>query len=165
MGIPSGSMWTSVLNIIINYVVIDSILIQLGYKKYKICVYGDDHMVIFNEKVKDDFKEKWFDISLKQYGLQGEPSDAVLAYGDKKKVGYRRPVYDNKENLEKGTSNLKPTHYEYLKKKKQLMTYDHKKGTSHRWEYHFAGRFNFLQYYWNEDGNLIRPAFKRLYEL
>lgn len=45
------------------------------------------------------------------------------------------------------------------------MTYDHKKGTSHRWEYHFAGRFNFLQYYWNEDGNLIRPAFKRLYEL
>lgn len=158
-GIPSGSLWTSVLNSVCNYVIIDSILTEMEYKRYEILVYGDDHMICFYEEQKDNFKEDFFRIAEERYNLKGSPDDAVISTGDRKWVGYKQPVYEPGDYLKKGTRSLRPRRWIYGREKATVSKVDHSKGLTHRWYYDFNGRPRFLQYYWLKDGNPIRSTF------
>lgn len=70
-------------------------------------------------------------------------------------VTYKRPVYNPKADLQKGTRRLRPKSWETSKT--PFTQFDHTKGTTHRWSYEFRGRPKFLQYYWLETGLAIRP--------
>lgn len=159
-GVPSGSLWTSVLNTGCNYILIDSILLELGYKNYEIFVYGDDHMILFYENVKKDFIDKYRLIASERYNMKSNKEELILSSGDRKFVGYKVPIYEPGSYLSKGTSHLKPIGFKYYKRKRDIPAADFSKGLTHRWSYNFAGRPKFLQYSWDEYGNAIRPSFE-----
>lgn len=164
-GIPSGMLMTSFLTSIANYVMLYIIMKKMGYHEFMIVTYGDDHIIAFNTKknAKKPFSPSRFMRDIEHFcftlfGMINKKDGMCCVKTKDMKVGYKRPIYDKKNDLTKGTRNLKPLYYEYFEKREQFKTYDHSKGESHRWNYHFANRPSFLSYYWDENYRPIRPT-------
>lgn len=164
-GIPSGMLMTSILTSIANYVILYIIMKKMGYKEFMIVTYGDDHIIAFNKKKnqKGKFSPSRFMRDIEYYckslfGMVNKRDGMCCVETKKMKVGYKRPIYDPKNDLTQGTRNLIPLYYEYFDKYESVATYDHSKGQSHRWNYHFANRPSFLSYYWDENFRPIRPT-------
>jgi len=47
-GVPSGSIWTSLLDSVVNYMIVDEVVRDMSITDYTIKVYGDDHLIAFN---------------------------------------------------------------------------------------------------------------------
>lgn len=154
-GVPSGSVWTSLLNSICNIIVIAEACEHLHVDNYTPVVYGDDHLIIHYDEVKNSFREDFLHVVEDLFGIKGNPDDAKLIYPPSYYVTYKRPIYSTRHDLSKGTSKLRPIGFEYSDE--PFPEGDHSKGTTHRWSYRFSGRVKFLQYYFLKSGKSIRP--------
>lgn len=166
-GIPSGMLMTSFLTSVANYVMLYIIMKKMGYDDFMIVTYGDDHIIAFNKKKtknnQDKFSPSRFmrDIEffcMKYFGMINKKDGMCCVPTKEMRVGYKRPIYSTEHDLTKGTRNLKPEYYTYHETYDEIKSYDHSKGESHRWNYHFANRPSFLSYYWDENFNPIRPT-------
>lgn len=155
-GIPSGSLWTSLLGSICNIIMLVETLKDMNIVNYSPVVYGDDHIIIFYEDIDmKSFKDIFNSKILNNYGVKGNPDEARICNPKEYYVTYKRPVYKPGSYLEKGTSKLKPKYTEYSNN--PFETWDYNKGTTHRWSYNFKNRVKFLQYSFLKDGRCIRP--------
>ena len=52
-GLPSGNVFTSIIGSIVNYIVLNETLLEIGLKNqdYDILVYGDDSLIGFERKI------------------------------------------------------------------------------------------------------------------
>lgn len=155
-GIPSGSLWTSLLGSVCNIIIISEVMNEMGIDNYTPVVYGDDHMILIYEKINDKtFIKNFLRISQAKFGVTGTKKDAWLSTPDKYFVTYERPVYKPGDYLSKGTRDLPSVSTE--RDKSPFVSWDHTKGTTHRWNYTFSRRVRFLQYYFLTTGHPIRP--------
>lgn len=154
-GVPSGSLWTSLINSICNIIMIAEACESMGIVHFRPVVYGDDHLIIFDEEPPLGFRHAFLKYTEDNFGVKGNPDDALMCDPDHFFVGYERPVFRPGQYLSGGTSKLKPIRIEYSKT--PFEGYDYAKGTTHRWNYTFAGRVKFLQYYFMQSGVSIRP--------
>lgn len=164
-GIPSGMLMTSFLTSICNYIMLYIIMKRMGYSEFMIVTYGDDHIIAFNTKKnqKKKFSPSRFMRDIEHFcfswfGMINKKDGMCCVKTEDMRVGYKVPIYNLKHDLTKGTRNLKPEYYEYYKKYDEFKNYDHSRGQSHRWNYHFANRPSFLSYYWDENYRPIRPT-------
>lgn len=159
-GVPSGSLWTSLIDSIVNYVVLNEVCLRELKTTYEIYVYGDDHLILMHD-ISDErrktVKRRIMRTSERLFGLIPGKDDVYLCNGHSLRVGYKRPVYHPGNYLEKGTRDLEPERFEYSKT--GFGDYNHAEGTTHRWNYAFSGRPKFLSFYWNKDLDPIRPLF------
>lgn len=159
-GVPSGSLWTSLLDSICNYILLDELLITYGIREFcEILVYGDDHMILIRKKrIKvNEFMTFVGDFTKKNFGMTNNVDKMNMATKSTFFVTYKRPVYSVKDGVDfsKGTRNLKPIKYQYSNT--PFTEWDHSKGTTHRWSYVFKGRPVFLSFYFLIDGTPLRP--------
>lgn len=156
-GVPSGSLWTNMLDSVINYIVISEYC--NNYKiEHVVRVGGDDFVIGFNDsdvKFSHKFKNNFLKKINKWFGMKGGVDDCYLSPNHLFNVGYKRPVYKIGTDLSLGTSHLKPVYWERSETK--FDSFDWNKGTSHRWNYDFSKRPCFLSFYWDENFRPIRP--------
>jgi len=160
-GVPSGLLMTSIITSISCLILLHVLMRRGGFDDFIIYSYGDDNIISFNvpkkiknfrpNKLKQDIQ--YFSKSL--FNMKNDKDGMCCVRTSKMFVNYKRPIYKPGDYLSKGTRNLKPIKYQYSNK--PFTTYDHNKGTTHRWNYVFANKPNFLSYYWLEDGKPIRP--------
>jgi len=156
-GIPSGSLWTSLLDSVINFIAINESLMHMDIDTEEIYVYGDDHIVGFDDpdgSKRKHFKRRFGKITRSKFGMLASQDDCYITTGREMRVGYQRPVFKSGLYLSKGTRNLKPKRFEYSSK--PFETYDHRLGTTHRWNYDFRRRPKFLSFYWDMNFKPIR---------
>lgn len=153
-GVPSGSIWTSVINSLVNVIAIQKSLSALQVTQYKYVVYGDDFIIILYEAVSDSFCTDFALAVSEQVGLNLDLDGSYLSRPDSFFVTYERPVYDVRADLAH-TADLKVLRTE--RSSTPFTSFNHADGTTHRWNYTFSGRVKFLQYYWLESGLAIRP--------
>jgi hypothetical protein len=94
------------------------------------------------------------------FGLNASQEDSYVTIGRSVEVGFNRPIYKPGDYLEKGTRFLRPIKYEFSDE--PFTSYDHSKGTTHRWNYSFTRRPKFLSFYWSRDLRPIRPLIETL---
>lgn len=165
-GVPSGSIWTSVIGSIINVINLQRIMrVLIGNnsiigREYIFFVYGDDLLVCFNKSKSVSNRS----IAVcacqvsSEIGLHMDADEVQISKYCDYNVGYQRPVYAPGDYLSNGTRDLQPLRIEYSKV--PFDGFDHSKGTTHRWSYDFARRPSFLKYYWRFDGCPIRPWYE-----
>lgn len=146
-GIPSGTIWTSLLGSICNFIMIKEGIERCAPKvDADTLVYGDDHMIMFNkisDRERRHFKRDFLRVVGKRFGLRGGADDCYMTVGSRSRVGFKRPVYDaSVKEIEFGTRNLKARSWEFSYT--HFEGYDHKLGQSHRWYYDFTNRPKFL---------------------
>lgn len=155
-GVPSGSIWTSIINSIINTIIIEESLKQLKCRKYKYFVYGDDHIIIVYDNMQGgEFKRTYEAFVKEKFNMKLDPANSYISSPGEYYVTYRRPVYNPTADLAAGTHNLEPVRYETSDA--PFTEYDHTVGTTHRWNYIFSRRVKFLQFYWLKTGQCVRP--------
>lgn len=155
-GIPSGTIWTSVLGSFCNIIIIEEFKLNYGYDQVEYLVYGDDHVLVVNEEIDDKlFKDQYEEFVLEKFGMVLSPDDSYITRPEEYFVTYKRPVYKPGQYLSGGTSKLKPVKYQF--KDSPFDEFDYDQGTTHRWSYVFSKRVKFLQYYWLKSGVSIRP--------
>lgn len=156
-GIPSGSVWTSLLGSIANYVMIHETLESLGFitDEFKIIVYGDDHIILFNEDLDDSFIPTFHNQAEKLFGLRGSTEETYISRQGEFYVTRERPVFAPGAGLSKGTRDLRPRRTETSIG--PFESFDHAEGTTHRWNYTFKNRVRFLQFYWDVTLAPLRP--------
>jgi hypothetical protein len=155
-GMPSGSLWTSIGDSIINYIIIKEAMLGLGVFDYKPLIYGDDHVIIVNESIDPTlFKIKYVSYVRENFGMRLSPTDSYISLPNYYFVNYKRPVFSTLDDLSGGTSHLTPIRFQ--RSRTPFTDYNHAEGTTHRWNYSFGRRIKFLQYYWLESGLPIRP--------
>lgn len=164
-GVPSGSLWTSLIDSIINFVVCSEIMEHMGITTYEPFTYGDDHIIIIygNEEKRKHLKRRFAKIAWERFGFKSSPSDSYVTTGGECRVGYKRPVYHPGNYLELGTRNLTPIRWQYSDI--PFDGYNHMFGTTHRWYYDFRRRPKFLSFYWDKDLNPIRSVGENLTRL
>jgi len=98
-GVPSGSLWTSVIGSIVNYICINEVLEELSITNCEIKVYGDDHIIRF-DKVMDlsNFKEDFARVAYEKFGLINSVEDAALINKENFFVTYKKPIFANLSN-------------------------------------------------------------------
>lgn len=157
-GIPSGSLFTSLLNSVINYLVLTDLCNLFGIKDRQIIVYGDDHLINFNSKEHFDGDLKGFfaTTALERYGMLLKSDDMKLMEGEARFVFYERPIFAPGDYLIKGTRNLKAVSME--RSRTRFSSFSHAKGSTHRYQYKFDGTVSFLKFHFLIDSYLpIRP--------
>lgn len=157
-GMPSGTIWTSLLNSVINMIVIKESMKVMHIHNYKPVVYGDDHIIIIYDELKKDkdvFISEYSGYIRSEFGLKLDPESSYMSEPHEFYVTYSRPIYKPGDYLERGTRDLEPINIEYSDK--PFLKYDHTVGTTHRWNYVFGKRVKFLQYYWLSNGLSLRP--------
>nr|APG78262.1 RdRp [Hubei partiti-like virus 59] len=164
-GMPSGVLWTSLLNSIVNLIIIEEAMSHMKIKNFKPVVYGDDHIVIIYDDILDseNFCVNIGNFIEGNFGIKCNPDDALLTTPEYFFVGYERPVYKTGTDFSKGTRGLKPLYSEMSDT--MFDQYDESKGQTHRWKYNFSKRVKFLQYYWMKSGLAIRPSIDTLNRL
>lgn len=161
-GVPSGSLLTSLIDSITNYNAIYETMRSLGYNDgdFEVFVYGDDHIVCFNDlcgRKPREFREDFLSHANALFNFKGSVDDTTLNKTEFMYCRYKRPVYDEPWYvLAQGTSHLKPVKYEYSDT--PFQSYDFLSGTTHRSMIEFKGKPSFLSYYWRHDGLAIRPS-------
>lgn len=156
-GMPSGVLWTSLINSIVNLIVLEEAMSYVGIKNFKPVVYGDDHIIIIYEDVEQDtIKDRIANFIESKFGIKCNPDDSLLATPDTFFVGYERPIYSTDHDFSKGTRGLKPLYT--VQSDVPFEEFDESKGETHRWKYNFSRRIKFLQYYWLPSGMSIRPS-------
>jgi hypothetical protein len=162
-GIPSGSIFTSLIGSICNYIMLNECHLEMGIKEdeYSFKVYGDDGLIGYESKECKVYRRKKDLIATmkSKFGMTLKQSDTKVCL--QKFVRYGIPIYN--ESVKRGTSHLKPIDFKICKDEPRgyFWTFG-----SHRWQYLFKGTWSFLQYSMLEDGRMIRPAFdsfNRLY--
>jgi hypothetical protein len=109
-GIPSGSLWTSLIDSIINYIVIKEILLDMKVCGATIYVYGDDHIVAVthaSDRLLKKFKGSFIKRAKKFFGMKASSDDCYVTKGSTVCVGYRRPLYPPGDYLSGGTRFFK----------------------------------------------------------
>lgn len=163
-GVPSGSLWTSLLNSICNFIIITETMYELGIDQYTPVVYGDDHIIIlYQDTDYSEFKDKFLSAVKRNFGVTGKEEEATLSTPSEYYVTYERPVYDKRLDFSKGTNHLKAKYTQ--QSTEPFESWDHNKGTTHRWQYCFSNRVKFLQYYFLRNGCCIRPWSESLIRL
>lgn len=169
-GIPSGSLWTSILGSIINYIIIYTFMIhhnRLGMSSYDIIVYGDDSIIGINiDNIK---KRKYFekniisdfaDFALRKFGMRISKEKSKLCKKENFQVGIKIPVYDlnsySEMALLSGTRDKLAHHY--IEQKEYGYKPDYSKGITHRWQYSFSNSPSFLQLYFGPKFYGLSPA-------
>lgn len=156
-GMPSGTLWTSLLNSVMNMIIIYHTCTRLKVKNYKPVVYGDDHIIIIYDEIgsPSKFVSDYRSHVFSTFGMKMGDDDTYISRPSEFFVTYKRPIYDPKLNLELGTSKLEPLSFEYSQT--PFPEPEYSLGQTHRWQYNFAKRPRFLQYYWLRSGCAIRP--------
>lgn len=168
-GIPSGSIWTSILGSVINYIIIDKFFkIHKKYNviKYDIVVYGDDSITGFSVHpsskllVEKSLLSKFKKYAEKTYGMKMSIDKSALCEKKNFQVRIKIPVYDmkryTKEELLQGTGNKEP--YKYIYQKDYYYETDYDNGITHRWMYDFKGSPHFLKMYFGPKFLGLSPA-------
>ncbi|UHM27513.1 MAG: RNA-dependent RNA polymerase [Sanya amalgavirus 1] len=162
-GIASGSLFTSILGSVINFVVLNEMCNRMGVFDASIIVYGDDHLINTNTDIfeRDGFKEEFSSIAEQLFGMNLDPGELKVTRGDDRFVQYERPVYKPGAYLAKGTRGLKPVRIEVSHK--PFFGWDHSVGTTHRFQYRFQKAVSFLKYFFLIDTKKpIRPLIDTL---
>lgn len=173
-GIPSGMLFTSLLGSICNYIMLYIILKKMKIEEFEIFTYGDDNIIYYNIPKKFKNKKDWSSLKMKKnvsflcnklFGMINKVDGMVDVSTKKMRVTYDRPIFKPGKYLEKGTRNLKPIKIKHYNSYSKIKTYDHSKGTTHRWNYNFKNKPNFLSYYFDEHYRPIRPSFESITRL
>ncbi|DAZ91005.1 TPA_asm: fusion protein [Epipogium roseum amalgavirus 1] len=162
--VPSGSLWTGLLDTSLNILYMTSALLDMGFLRSeavpKCC--GDDNITLFSRDPGDDILNG-LRTRLNNYFRAGiDIEDFIIT---------RPPYYVTKEqacfpldlDLSLGTSS-------YLKDAIWVpfdgeIEVDIARGRSHRWRYNFHGKPKFLSCYWLPSGLPIRPSKDNLEKL
>lgn len=163
-GVPSGSLLTSIVGSVVNYVLIQCVINKekYGISDIVIRVYGDDSVVCFNRKGKEPLRYSDFiyDISntaREKFGMKINEKKTRICKGKQIRVGYRQPIYaETAEVLLQGTSDLRPIDYKYYSKPD--IKHDYSKGLTHRFEYAFTNHPDFLMSYMDYLGRPINSV-------
>lgn len=163
-GVPSGSLLTSIVGSVINYVLIQCVIDKnkFGISDIAIRVYGDDSVVCFNTHRKEPLKYNDFikhisNTAMEKFGMKINVKKTRLCKGKQTRVGYRQPIYaEPADILLQGTSDLRPTGYKYYSK--PTMKQDYSQGLTHRFEYAFTNHPDFLMSYMDYLGRPINSV-------
>lgn len=170
-GIPSGSLLTSIIGSVVNYILIQCVLNKNKYNisDVAIRVYGDDSVVCFNTKQREPlkFSDLIKDISetaREKFGMKINEKKTRICKGKQTRVGYRQPIYaEPSDILLQGTSDLRPIDYKYYSK--PLIKYDYTRGLTHRFEYAFTNHPDFLMSYMDYLGRPINSVLHSIIRL
>lgn len=156
-GMPSGTIWTSTINSVVNVIVIKEVMEEIGIKAYDYVVYGDDNLILINEDLEDqvNFKESFTYHALTMFNFKIDLDTSLLSEPSNFFVTYERPIFKPGDYLSKGTRGLTPIRIE--QSDFPFQDWNHDEGSTHRWNYCFSNRVRFLQYYWTKDFLPIRP--------
>lgn len=181
--LPSGSGLTSIIGSIVSYtLLLDSVPEILTKGRYRIGTQGDDMFLclknaqvlgqpVTTEGAMKDFVERIAKTVRVRTGFRFKPSASV--YGTKATVGFIQPNLP--EFILDGSSSVMRAYF--ARRRKELnreLSFEERwrvlpkepdggaGGNTHRWSYHFRGRFKFLSHYIKveEDGTvlMIRPT-------
>lgn len=162
-GIASGSLFTSIIGSIVNYTALKILCRDYGLQDYCIVVYGDDHIVNYNDMDinETEFKDYLSSRALTYFGMKLSAEDMKIGSGEARFVSYERPIFEPGEYLSKGTHSLTPIYKEHSLV--PFTSFDHSKGSTHRWNYVFKGTVSFLKYHFLAGSyNPIRPMIDSL---
>lgn len=170
-GVPSGSLLTSIVGSIVNYVIIRCVI---DLQKYNITdvsirVYGDDSLVCFNTLhdtplVYSEFISDISRVALEKFGMKINERKTRICKGRYTRVGYRQPIYSEPaDRLLQGTSDLRPIGFKYYSRPNIIQDYN--KGLTHRVEYAFTNHPDFLMSYMDYLGRPINSVLHSMIRL
>nr|QQM16351.1 putative replicase [Gutsystermes virus] len=170
-GIPSGSLLTSIIGSLVNYIILRNICSDIGFHlgEYRIFVYGDDAVVCMskNEPLPmsgNDLKNFFVVKARERYGMELSPEKSRLIRNSHPYVGYSQPIYSEDEGvLRLGTGGLTPRGYRRFDS--PPFTYDYLHGVTHRIDYDFTDRPSFLGCYFDYVGRPIMSTMHSMVRL
>lgn len=181
-GNPSGSGWTSIINSIINALILDEVGLYLNRigaitSKYMVNVYGDDSLFSFSINEKNNERRYYMARDLLpiissfiklRFNLDVSPESTHVAVY--RTVGIGVPIVPG-DIHDYSSIAIKRYRDQLARELGRPLTFKEKMillevepvgglvgwGT-HRWTYIFDRRPKFLSYYWKKDGRMIRPT-------
>ena len=78
-GVPSGSMFTQIIDSIVNRIMIDSFMMQQGIDRYECIIMGDDNIIFTMNQIDEDVMAKYLSIN---FGVivNSDKMDAAVLY-------------------------------------------------------------------------------------
>eukprot|EP00919_Chromeraceae_sp_WS-2016_P022370 GHVR01053125.1.p1 GENE.GHVR01053125.1~~GHVR01053125.1.p1 ORF type:complete len:550 (-),score=44.02 GHVR01053125.1:354-2003(-) len=157
-GVPSGSLWTSIIDTIMNILYIAYVCDEIGliYGVDCYCITCGDDLLLYCYTERAVGLGEAFRTRLNEWFGAGIRPENFFVHHPPFFVTKVQYVYPAGVKLDRGTSHL--SHLAVKVPFKGRITVDEKAGRSHRWEYRFAGHPKFLGCYWLDNGMPIRPT-------
>jgi len=150
-GVPSGSLWTSLLDTFLNTLYVHDAMRVSGLSFYTRLYWcgGDDLLILLHSEPSED-SVRGFKAHLNSAFNANIREDSFIRHrGKSYLVTKSQAIFPIGVDLKKGTSKIldQAKWVEFEGK----MDIDDSQGKSHRWKYNFKGRPKFLGCYWDTD--------------